>query len=215
MKQNLTELVFILDKSGSMSGLESDTIGGYNSLLEKQKKEEGEAIVSTVLFSDEIYTIHERLPIKDIKQLTEKEYYVGGRTALLDAIGTSILKISKIHDAMKEEEKPARTLFIITTDGMENSSREFSYTKVKELIEKEKEKGSEFIFLGANIDAIKEAARFGIESDNAVNYKNDPKGVELNFVALDCAIKSYRKQGSIKKDWKEEINKDFKDRKNS
>lgn len=212
MKQNLTELVFILDKSGSMSGLEADTIGGYNSLIEKQKKEDGEAVVSTVLFSDKIDVIHNRVDLATVEKLTDKEYFVSGCTALLDAIGSSIQHIKKVHKELKEEEVPGKTLFIITTDGMENASREYSYEKIKNLIEKQKESGWEFIFLGANIDAAAEASRFGIDSDNAVNYNCDAKGVNLNYEALDCAITSMRTTGSVKKSWRRKIDADFEER---
>lgn len=212
MKQNLTELVFILDKSGSMSGLEDDTIGGYNSLIEKQKKEEGEAVVSTVLFSDKIDVIRNRVGLDAIDKLTDKEYFVSGCTALLDAIGSSIQHIKKVHMELKEDEVPGKTLFVITTDGMENASREYSYEKIKSLIEKQKESGWEFIFLGANIDAATEASRFGIDSDKAVNYNCDADGVNLNYEALDCAITSVRTTGSLKKSWRRKIDADFEKR---
>lgn len=212
MKQNLTELVFILDKSGSMSGLEADTIGGYNSLIEKQKKEDGEAVVSTVLFSDKIDVIHNRVKLGTIGKLTDKEYFVSGCTALLDAIGSSIQHIKKVHMDMKEDEVPSKTLFVITTDGMENASREYSYEKINNLIEKQKEDGWEFIFLGANIDAAAEASKFGIDSDKAVNYNCDAEGVNLNYEALDCAITSMRTTGSVKKSWRRKIDADFEKR---
>ena len=214
MKKDLTEVVFILDKSGSMSGLEKDTIGGFNSLIEKQKKEPGEAIVSTVLFSDYSKVIHNRIDIKEIPLLTAKEYYVSGCTALLDAVGNAINFINKKHNESKEDEVPEKTLFIITTDGQENASREFTYDKVKNLIENMKEKHKwEFIFLGANIDTVTEARRFGIDEDNAVTYNCDETGVELNYKCLGDAISKVRTDKCLSKSWRKNIDKDVKSRK--
>lgn len=214
MKKNLTEIIFILDKSGSMSGLEKDTIGGFNSLLEKQAKEEGEALVSTVLFSDTMEVIHDRVDIKQVPKLTDKEYFVSGCTALLDAMGNSINHIKKVYASLEEHERPEKTLFIITTDGQENSSREFTYQKLKKLIESSKESnGFEFIFLGANIDAVEEASRFGIDADNAVDYKCDATGIQTNFMALDEAIKCTRVSKKLSKTWRKSIDNDLKNRK--
>lgn len=211
MKKDLTELVFILDKSGSMSGLEKDTIGGFNSLIEKQKHESGEAIVSTILFSNEIEVIHDRINLLDVSKLTRNEYYVSGTTALLDALGFTISRIKHVHDNLKDEDRPEKTLFIITTDGMENSSEEFSYQKVKKLIDKMKENNKyEFIFLGANIDSVKEASRLGIDVDQAVNYKNDEAGIDINYKAISEAICGFRKEKTLSKKWRETIDSNYK-----
>ena len=197
MKKDLTEVVFILDKSGSMSGLESDTIGGFNSLIEKQKKEEGEALISVVLFNDESNVIYDRVPIAKVEPMNDKQYFVGGCTALLDAIGGAIHHIGNVHKYAREEDRPEKTLFIITTDGMENSSRKYTYDKVKKLVEKQKEKyGWEFLFLGANIDAIDVAGRFGISADRAVNYECDREGTALNYRVLSENVSAVRKARS-------------------
>lgn len=214
MKKDLTEVVFILDKSGSMSGLEKDTIGGFNSLIEKQRKEPGDAIVSTVLFSDNSKVIHNRVNIKDIPLLTTNEYYVSGCTALLDAVGNAINYISKKHNESNNDDVPEKTIFIITTDGQENASREFTYSKVKNLIENMKENNKwEFIFLGANIDTIAEAKRFGIDENNAVNYNCDEVGVEINYECLCKAISTIRKEKNLSRSWRANIDKDVKSRK--
>ncbi|MBP3237475.1 MAG: VWA domain-containing protein [Lachnospiraceae bacterium] len=198
-KKNLTEVVFILDRSGSMSGLEADTIGGYNSMMEKQKKEAGELYVSTVLFDDRIEVLHDRQTPDNIGRMTDKEYYVRGCTALLDAVGRSIRHISNVHKYARPEDRPEKTLFIITTDGMENASREYSYDKVRKMIEdKQKEFGWEFIFLGANIDAVAEAGRFGIKADHAVRYECDSAGTQLNFRAMGSMLTKARKAESSK-----------------
>ena len=210
---SVTELVFILDRSGSMSGLESDTIGGFNSLLEKQKKEKGEAFVTTVLFDDKLETIHDRLPIKEIKQITTKEYYVRGCTAMLDAIGSTIEHISNIHKYIRKDDVPNKTMFIITTDGMENASHKYSYPDIKKLIEQKKELGWEFLFLGANIDAIDTAKKFGIEQERAVNYHNDAEGIALNYECLNEAVSAVRCSAPLNKEWKKAIEKDYKTRK--
>ena len=174
MKKNLTEIVFILDRSGSMAGLEDDTIGGFNAMIEKQKRELGEALVSTVLFDNDCQVIHDRVNIQKIEPMTRKEYYVRGCTALLDAVGRAIHHIGNVHKYAREEDRPEKTLFVITTDGMENASQEYTYDRVKKMIQHEQEKyGWEFIFLGANIDAAKEAARFGIDADRAAKYHAD------------------------------------------
>ena len=213
MKENLTELVFILDRSGSMSGLETDTIGGFNSMLERQKKESGEAFVTTVLFDDKYEVLHDRYDIKGVKLLTEKEYYVRGSTALLDAIGITINNIGKALSDAKEEDRPGKVLFVIITDGMENSSREFSYEKVKKMVEHQKSKYSwDFIFLGANIDAIKTANSFGISADMATNFVSDSAGTQLNYKIVSEVVSSFRKGKNVDKSWKDEIEKDYKKR---
>ena len=197
MKKNLTEIVFILDRSGSMSGLEADTIGGYNSMLTKQKSEEGEAIISTVLFDDQMEILHDRKSISKVDEISDKEYYVRGSTALLDAVGGAIHHIGRVQKEMPEEERPEKTLFIITTDGMENASRLYSYDKVKKMVEKKKKKHHwEFIFLGANIDAIEVAGRFGVAANRAVRYENDSVGTALNFDVMSKLVSCARACGS-------------------
>lgn len=193
MNDNLTELVFILDRSGSMSGLEGDTIGGFNSMIAKQKNEAGEAVVSTVLFDDSCDVIHDRVKIADVPRLTEKEYYVRGCTALLDAVGRAIHHIGNVQKYARDEDKPAKTLFVITTDGLENASREYTFDKVKKMIERQKEKYNwEFLFLGANIDAIEVAGHMGISRDRAANYNCDSEGTSLNFEVLEEAVTQVR-----------------------
>ena len=216
MKKGLTEIVFILDRSGSMSGLEADTIGGYNSLMERQKKEEGEAYISTVLFDDTCEVLYDRVSLDKIEPMTEKEYYVRGCTALLDALGGAIHHIGNVHKYAREEDRPEKTLFIITTDGQENASRQYTYEKVKHMVERQKEKfGWEFLFLGANMDAVAEAGRFGIKADRAVNYNCDSIGTEVNFKALNKAVSSVRCcsdasfMGAALKGWDEDIRKDY------
>lgn len=215
MRKNLTEIVFILDRSGSMSGLEADTIGGYNSLLEKQKKEEGEALVSTVLFDDRQEVLHDRIALERMKPITEKEYYVRGCTALLDAVGGAIHHIKNVHKYAREEDRPEKTLFIITTDGMENASRRYTYEKVKKMVEHQKEKyGWEFLFLGANIDAIEVAGRFGIGADRAVNYECDSIGTAVNYRALSKAVSRVREASCVASaalgdEWKADIEADY------
>ena len=220
MRKNLTEIVFILDRSGSMCGLERDTIGGYNSLIEKQKQEEGEVIVSTVLFDDRCEVLHDRKNLNQIKPLTDKDYYVRGCTALLDAVGGAIHHIGNVHKYAREEDRPEKTLFIITTDGMENSSRCYTYKKVKHMVERQKEKfGWEFLFLGANIDAAAEAERFGIRRDRAVDYHADQEGTAVNYRALSRAVSSVRKCVSAESieealcEWDADIRVDYKRRK--
>ncbi len=214
MKKNLTELVFILDRSGSMSGLEEDTIGGFNSMLEKQKKEDGEALVSTVLFNNKCEVIHDRVDIHKISPMTDKEYYVRGSTALLDAVGGAIHHISHIHKTLGEDNVPEHTLFVITTDGMENSSYEYSADSVRKMIEEKKaEQDWEFLFLGANIDAVKTAGNIGISADRAVNYHSDSKGTELNYDGISAAITSMRHNFGISAIWKQKIEKDYESRK--
>lgn len=209
----MTELVFILDRSGSMSGLESDTIGGFNSMIEKQKKEAGEALVSTVLFSNESTVIHDRLPLHRVPRMTEKEYFTRGCTALLDAVGSAIRHIGNIHKYARKEDVPEKTLFIITTDGYENASKSYDYEKVRRMIERQKEKyGWEFLFLGANIDAAAEAKRFGIGADRAVNYKCDEEGTALNYEVIGDAVCSVRACKPLAADWKMRIDEDVKRR---
>ncbi len=208
-----TEIVFILDRSGSMAGLESDTIGGFNSMLEKQQKEPGEAVISTVLFDSETKVIHDRAPIDKVKPLTHEDYYVGGSTALLDAVGGAIHHIGNVHKYARKEDVPEKTLFIITTDGMENASYRYTYEKVRHMIERQKERyGWEFMFLGANIDAVEEAGRFGICASMAVEYCCDEEGTALNYEAMSDAISCMRKSASIRPDWKKKIDADYKRR---
>lgn len=210
----MTELVFILDRSGSMSGLEKDTIGGFNSMLEKQRKEPGAAVVSTVLFDNEIEVVYDRVDIAKVPNLTDKEYFVRGCTALLDAVGGAIHHIGNIHKYARREDVPERTLFIITTDGMENASRYYTYDKVCHMIERQKESyGWEFLFLGANIDAAAEARRFGINEAMAANYHCDEEGTALNYEVISEAITSVRKCAApLSADWKKKIDADYKKR---
>ena len=213
MKKNLTEIVFILDRSGSMSGLENDTIGGFNAMIEKQKGEPGEALVSTVLFDNETQVIHDRLPLEKIRPLTRKEYYVRGSTALLDAVGGAIHHIGNVHKYAREEDRPEKTLLVITTDGMENASRKYTYDRVKMMIRRQQEKyGWEFIFLGANIDAAKEAARFGISQDRAANYHADSVGTAVIYEAVNEAVCSVRASKPMSKDWKRRVDEDYQNR---
>ena len=208
-----TEIVFILDRSGSMAGLESDTIGGFNSMLEKQQKEPGEALVSTVLFSGETKVIHDRVSIDKVQPLTEEEYFVWGCTALLDAVGDAIHHIGNVHKYARKEDVPDKTLFIITTDGYENASRRYTYEDVKHMIERQKERyGWEFMFLGANIDAAAEARRFGISASMAADYCCDEEGTALNYDAMSCAISEMRKNLCIDPHWKDKIDADYKKR---
>lgn len=216
MKKEFTEIIFILDRSGSMSGLEGDTIGGYNAMLKKQKAVPGQAIVSTVLFDDCCEVLHDRLDIKTVMPMTDQEYFVRGCTALLDAVGGAIHHIGNIHKYAREEDRPEKTLFIITTDGMENASRKYNYDRVKMMIERQKAKyGWEFIFLGANIDAVEVAGRFGIDADRATNYHSDSIGTQLNYMAVSEVICNLRSSKSINSDWKDIIDNDYKERKKS
>ena len=214
MKKQLTEIVFILDRSGSMCGLEADTIGGFNSLIAKQKKEEGEALISTILFDDCTEVLHDRVPLDRIKPMTEDDYYVRGCTALMDALGKAIKHISTIHKYAREEDRPSKTIFIITTDGKENASRQYSSERVKKMVEERKSKyGWEFLFLGANIDAVETAGHFGISKDRAVNYHSDSEGTALNYEVLSDAICSVRACRPLTAAWKTRIDSDFERRK--
>ena len=209
----MTELVFILDRSGSMSGLEKDTIGGFNSMIEEQKREDGQALVSTVLFDNESVVIHDRLPLDRVPPLTEGEYYTRGCTALLDAVGGAIHHIGNVHKYARKEDVPEKTLFIITTDGYENASRRYDYEKVQKMIQHEKEKyGWEFLFLGANIDAAAEAKRFGISEDRAVAYKCDAAGTALNYDVISEAVCHVRASRPLDAGWKSRIDEDVKKR---
>lgn len=211
---NITELVFILDRSGSMGGLESDTIGGFNSLVEKQKKQDGECYVTTVLFDNFIEKIHDRVKLSEVERLTEEDFYVRGCTALVDAIGTSVKHIENIHRYIRKSDVPEHTMFVIITDGMENASREFTGDKVREMIENHKENdGWEFLFIGANIDAVKTAKGFGINADRAVNYHADKKGTGVVYRAMEKAVGCVRASAPLKKSWCEEIDDDYKSRK--
>ena len=214
MKKNLTEIVFILDRSGSMAGLEDDTIGGFNAMIEKQKGEPGEAVISTVLFDHESVVIHDRVDVKRIKPMTRKEYYVRGCTALLDAVGGAIHHIGNVHKYAREKDRPEKTLFVITTDGMENASRKYSYEKLRAMIDRQKEKyGWEFLFLGANIDAAKEAARFGITADHAANYHADKTGTEVIYETVNEAICQVRQCAApLSASWKQRVDEDYQKR---
>lgn len=213
MKKNLTELVFILDRSGSMSGLERDTIGGFNAMIEKQKKQNGECIVSTVLFDDESKVIHDRVSLENIKPMTEDDYFVGGCTALIDAIGGAIHHIGNVHKYARPEDVPENTIFIITTDGQENASHRYSSDKVKQMIERQKGKyGWEFLFIGANIDAVETAKRYGIDRNRAVNYNADAQGTSIVYESVSKAVCNVRASKCMAENWSEDIDKDFKNR---
>ena len=214
MKKNLTEIVFILDRSGSMAGLEKDTIGGFNSMIERQRAQTGEALISTVLFDSTTEVIHDRVSLHKIEPMTEKQYFVRGCTALLDAIGGAIHHIGNVHKYAREEDRPEHTVFIITTDGMENASRTYSAEDVRRKITRQKEKyGWEFIFLGANIDAVETAGRLGINKDRAANFHSDARGTQLNYQVLSETVATVRSCGGIPADWAQSIDKDFKERK--
>ena len=213
MKKDLTEIVFLLDRSGSMAGLESDTIGGFNAMIEKQKKADGTALVSTVLFDSTSRVIHDRVNVQDVRPLTADDYTVRGCTALLDAIGGTIHHIANIHKYARPEDVPEHTLFVITTDGMENASRRYSIAHVRQMIEKEKAKyGWEFLFLGANIDAAAEAKRFGIAADRAADYKCDTAGTALNYEVISEAVGAVRGARPLAANWKRRIDEDVKQR---
>ncbi|MCD7828108.1 MAG: hypothetical protein LUG85_06200 [Clostridiales bacterium] len=214
MRKNLTEVVFILDRSGSMSGLEADTIGGFNSMIEKQKNAEGEAFISTVLFDNFSEIIHDRVNVRNIKPMTREDYTVRGCTALLDAIGGSIHHIGNIHKYARNEDVPEHTLFVISTDGMENASRFYNIATVRNMIERQKIKyGWEFLFLGANIDAVETARHFGIDKYHAVNYHNDSIGTRLNYEVVGEAVCALRRSEPLTADWKKPIDEDYRSRK--
>ena len=210
---NITEMVFILDRSGSMSGLESDTVGGFNSLIEKQRKQNTPCYVSTVLFDDVSEVLYDRVKLGDVQKMTEEQYYVRGCTALMDAIGGAIHHIGNIHKYIRPEDVPAHTMFVIMTDGMENSSRRYSSEQVKQMIERQKKRyGWEFLFIGANIDAVETAARYGIDADRAVNYHADKEGTRVVYQSVANAVCSVRENKELRADWSEEIDRDYQKR---
>lgn len=214
LNRHLTELVFILDRSGSMRGLEQDTIGGFNAMLDRQREAEGQALVSTVLFDSGTEVIHDRVDVRKVEPMTEKQYAVRGCTALLDAVGGAIHHIGNVHKYAREEDRPARTLFVITTDGMENASRRYDAGRVREMIRRQTERyGWEFLFLGANIDAVQTAGRFGIDADRAANYHSDSLGTALNYDVLGDAIHAVRGGRPLDGNWKQRIDKDYQSRK--
>ena len=209
MKKGLTELVFILDRSGSMHGLENDTVGGFNSMIEKQQKEDGHAYVSTILFNTTSTVVHDRVSIRKIEPLTRNQYTVGGCTALWDAIGKAIHHIGNVHKYAREEDRPERTIFVIATDGMENASHSYTAEQIKQKIERQKSKyGWEFIFLGANINAIETAGHIGISADRAANYRSDHEGTKLNYEVISDAVTHLRKDAVLPGNWKARIEAD-------
>ena len=213
MNRNLTEIVFILDRSGSMAGLEADTIGGFNAFVEKQKKEEGEALLSAVLFDNDSQVIYDRVDIRKVEPMTDQQYQVGGCTALLDAIGGAVHHMANVHKYAREEDRPGKTVFVITTDGMENASRRYSYREVQKMVKHEQEKyGWEFLFLGANMDAIEAARTFGIREDRAVRYECDSAGTSLNFAVVSKTIGKLRKGETIAPEWSADIARDYEER---
>lgn len=213
IKNGITELVFILDRSGSMAGLESDTIGGFNSMIEKQKRQDGECYVSTVLFDNVSEVLHDRVKLTEINPMTDKEYTVRGSIALIDAIGGAIHHIGNVHKYIRNEDVPEHTIFVITTDGMENASHKYSSDKVKSMIERQKERyGWEFLFIGANIDAVETAAQYGIDRDRAVNYNADEVGTHILYESVSAVVGNVRSNKRIMKNWSENINEDYKRR---
>lgn len=212
MKKNLTELVFIMDRSGSMAGLEKDCVGGFNSMLKKQKGIDGECLVSTVLFNNYDYVLYDRVPLDKIKDMKEEDFVPYGCTALIDALGNSIKHISDVHRYIRKEDVPEHTVFVITTDGLENASKKYSSDEVKKMVKNKKKKGWQFIFLAANIDAVETAKEYGIDEDKAVNYVSDKAGTATNFKSLSKAICSLRVNGSIDEGWAEEIKADYRKR---
>lgn len=213
MKNNITELVFILDRSGSMAGLESDTIGGFNAMIEKQKKEEGECYISTVLFDHESQVLHDRVKLSEISPMTDRDYTVRGCTALIDALGGAIHHIGNIHKYARAEDVPEHTMFVITTDGMENASQRYSAEQVKSMIERQKSRyGWEFLFIGANIDAIETAKRYGIDENRAVNYNADAKGTDILYESVACAVSKVRSCAPLDSGWRDNLDKDYRKR---
>ena len=212
MNKDLTEVVFIIDESGSMHGLEGDTVGGFNSTVDKQKKLEGECLVSTVMFNTRSRVIHDRVNIKSIEKMTDNDYRPSGSTALIDALGDSIRHIKMVHRYIREEDVPSKTMFVITTDGMENASRKYSLSEVKKMIEERKEKGWEFVFLAANIDAAETARSYGIDADSCVDYVNDAEGNAIKYACMSEAITSVRTSSKLNKGWKKKSEEDFKNR---
>ncbi len=213
MANCITELVFILDRSGSMSGLEADTIGGFNAMIEKQKKEPGEAYVSTVLFDNVSEVLHDRIRLADVPKMTDRDYTVRGCTALIDAIGGAIHHITNIHKYARTEDVPEKTMFIITTDGMENASHHYSSDEVKKMIERQKEVGWEFLFIGANIDAVETAKRYGIGSDRVANYKADSQGTEILYESVTAAVSQVRRHAPLSAKWNKRMEDDLASRK--
>ena len=212
-KNNITELVFILDRSGSMAGLEEDTIGGFNAMIEKQRKEDGDCYVSTILFDNVSEVLHDRVKLSEIAPMTDRDYTVRGCTALIDAIGGAIHHIGNVHKYARSEDVPAHTMFVITTDGMENASHRYTTERVRSMIERQKEKyGWEFLFIGANIDAVATAAEYGIASDRAVNYTADRQGTSVLYKAVTGAVTSMRRSEPLMADWASEIDEDYKKR---
>ena len=210
---NITELVFILDRSGSMSGLESDTVGGFNTMIEKQKKQNAPCYVSTVLFNHTSEVLYDRVKLGEVQKMTEEDFFVGGSTALMDVIGGAIHHIGNIHKYIRPEDVPANTMFVIMTDGMENASRRYSSEQVKQMIERQKKRyGWEFLFIGANIDAVETAARYGIDADRAVNYHADKEGTRVVYQSVANAVCSLRENKELRADWSEEIDKDYQNR---
>ncbi len=209
---DITEMVFILDRSGSMGGLESDTIGGFNSMIKEQKGKKGEAYVTTILFDNKVETLHNRLPIKKVKPITEKDYFVRGTTALLDAVGSAVAKVDAARKDMAKKDIPAHTVFVITTDGLENASREYTAKAVKSVIEKHKKEGWEFVFIGANMDAVEAAGRIGIDRENAVNYVNDGTGIKNVYGGVSKKLEATRNGDAASPEWREDIDNDYNNR---
>ena len=213
MNSNLTEIVFILDRSGSMAGLEADTVGGFNAMLERQKKEEGTALLSAVLFSNDSEVLYDRVDLRKVEPMTDAQYRVGGCTALLDAIGGAVHHMRNVHKYAREEDRPAKTVFVITTDGMENASRRYTYDEVRRMVKDAQEKyGWEFLFLGANMDAIAAAKHFGIPEKRAVRYACDSEGTVLNYKVVSDTVACYRKGAPIRENWSEAIERDYQSR---
>ena len=210
MNKNLTEMVFILDRSGSMSGLEADTIGGFNSMIKRQQAQQGDAYVSTVLFNASSYVLHDRVPVRDVREMTLRDYVPSGSTALMDAVGDAIHHIGNVHKYARAEDVPAHTVVVIMTDGMENSSRRYTRQDIKRMIEREQLKyGWEFLFLGANIDALDTADSYGIRRECAVDFNADSEGIELNYQAMHEALNCIRSGGKLSESWKKNIERDF------